>query len=177
MIGETIIFKKSLKLKDEDKFLKLKTYRKLLDINYNKSNYLIASTYIDSLLIYEDKSSKNFFDLKNLKNRLSNIIELEEKNIQIDSLIMLSNLSDKEIEKIFKKPDLVFNKVSEIKTTKINNGIFYYNNEAAIEKGILEFRKKWGKIKLEDNWKMNPNYERSKIIQIIIQLRTIRKKT
>ena len=71
---------------------------------------------------------------------------------------MLSNLSDKEIEKIFKKPDLVFNKVSENKTTKINNGIFYYNNEAAIEKGILEFRKKWGKIKLEDNWKMNPNY-------------------
>ena len=153
------IFKKSLTLKDEDKFLKLKTYRKLLDINYNKSNYLIASTYIDSLLIYEDKSSKNFFDLKNIKNRLSNIIELEEKNIQIDSLIMLSNLSDKEIEKIFKKPDLVFNKVLENKTTKINNGIFYYNNEAAIEKGILEFRKKWGKIKLEDNWKMNPNYD------------------
>ena len=30
------IFKKSLKLMDEDKFLKLKTYIKLLDINYNK---------------------------------------------------------------------------------------------------------------------------------------------
>ena len=64
-----------------------------------------------------------------------------------------------QIEKIFKKPNLVSNKVSENKTTKINNGIFYYNNEAAIEKGILEFRKKWGKIKLEDNWKMNPNYD------------------
>ena len=152
------IFKKSLILKDEDKFLKLKTYRKLLEINYNKSDYLITSTYIDSSLIYEDKSSKNFFDLKNLKNRLSNIIELEEKNIQIDSAIMLSKLSDKEIEKIFKKPSQVFNKVSENKTKKINDGIFYYNNKAAIETGINEFRKKWGEIKLEDNWKMNQNY-------------------
>ena len=152
------IFNKSLKLNNDDRSLKLRTYRNLLDINYDRGNYFISSRYVDSLLNYEDQSSKDFFDLKNLKKRLAYISELEEKNIQIDSAIILSNLSDKEIQILLKKTNPEPIKVSKEIVKQSKNGIFYYSNQAAINSGAEDFRKKWGKIKLEDNWKMKLTY-------------------
>ena len=154
----TLLFNKSLKFNQEDIPLKIRTYRNLQNIAYNDRNYLNSSKYIDTLLNYEDKSSKDFFQLKSLKNKLKNIVDLEQENIEIDSAFMLSKLNDKEIEKIFEQSQSSIPKEDIIKQNDRMRGVFYYYNQEAIDKGIEDFKRKWGNIELKDNWKMNQTF-------------------
>ncbi len=154
----TLLFNKSLKFNQEDIPLKIRTYRNLQNIAYSEGNYLNSSKYIDTLLNYEDKLSKDFFQLKSLKNKLKNIVELEQENIEIDSVFMLSKLNDKEIEKIFEQSQSSIPKEDIIKQNDRMRGVFYYYNQEAIDKGIEDFKRKWGNIELKDNWKMNQTF-------------------
>ena len=158
-IKATLLFNKSLKFNNEDIQLKIRTYRNLQNITYNDRNYLNSSKYIDTLLNYEDKSSKDFFKLKSLKNKLKNIVDLEQENIEIDSAFMLSKLNDKEIEKIFEESQLSIPKQNIIKQNDRMRGVFYYYNQEAIDKGIEDFKRKWGNIELKDNWKINQTFK------------------
>ena len=158
-IEATLLFNKSLKFNKEDIQLKIRTYRNLQNIAYNDRNYLNTSKYIDTLLNYEDKSSKDFFQLKSLKNKLKNIVDLEQENIEIDSAFMLSKLNDKEIEKIFEESQSSIPKHNIIKQNDRMRGVFYYYNQEAIDKGIEDFKRKWGNIELKDNWKINQTFK------------------
>ena len=158
-IKATLLFNKSLKFNNEDIQLKIRTYRNLQNITYNDRNYLNSSKYIDTLLNYEDKSSKDFFQLKSLKNKLKNIVDLEQENIEIDSAFMLSKLNDKEIEKIFEESQSSIPKQNRIKQNDRMRGVFYYYNQEAIDKGIEDFKRNWGNIELKDNWKINQTFK------------------
>ena len=91
------LFNKALKHENIDDFLKLKIYKNLQKICYDQKNYLESSNYIDTLLNIENQSSKEFFKLNALKNKLESVTKLEEKNIEIDSILTLSELTEKEI--------------------------------------------------------------------------------
>ena len=151
----TLLFNKSLKFNQEDVPLKIRTYRNLQNIAYNDGDYFSSSKYIDTILNYEEKTSKQFFVLKSLKNKLKNIVELEEENMQIDSAFMLSKLNDEEIKKIFEESQSFMPNEDIIKQNDRMTGVFYYYNQEAIDKGIEDFKRNWGNIELKDNWKMN----------------------
>ena len=154
----TLLFNKSLKFNQEDVPLKIRTYRNLQNIAYNDGDYFNSSKYIDTLLNYEEKTSKQFFVLKSLKNKLKNIVELEQENMQIDSAFMLSKLNDEEIKKIFEESQSFMPSVDIIKQNDRMRGVFYYYNQEAIDKGIEDFKRNWGNIELKDNWKMNQTF-------------------
>ena len=154
----TLLFNKSLKFNQEDVPLKIRTYRNLQNIAYNDGDYFSSSKYIDTILNYEEKTSKQFFVLKSLKNKLKNIVELEEENIQIDSAFMLSKLNDEEIKKIFEESQSFMPNEDIIKQNDRMTGVFYYYNQEAIDKGIEDFKRNWGNIELKDNWKMNQTF-------------------
>ena len=151
----TLLFNKSLKFNQEDVPLKIRTYRNLQNIAYNDGDYFNSSKYIDTLLKYEEKTSKQFFVLKSLKNKLKNIVELEQENMEIDSAFMLSKLNDEELKKIFEESKSFMPNDDIIKQNDRMRGVFYYYNQEAIDKGIEDFRRNWGNIELKDNWKMN----------------------
>ena len=154
----TLLFNKSLKFNQEDVPLKIRTYRNLQNIAYNDGDYFSSSKYIDTLLNYEEKTSKQFFVLKSLKNKLKNIVELEQENMEIDSAFMLSKLNDEEIKKIFEKSQSFIPSEDIVKQNDRMRGVFYYYNQEAIDKGIEDFKRNWGNIELKDNWKMNQTF-------------------
>ena len=156
------LFNKALKYENIDHFLKLKIYKNLQKISYDQKNYLESSNYIDTLLKIENQSSKEFFKLNALKNKLKSVTKLEEKNIEIDSILILSKLTEKEINDLKTKSNSDTQKKQIKVSNNFNKNTFYYYNQLAIEKGIQDFKMKWGDIKLQDNWKMN--LEQNKVI-------------
>ena len=156
------LFNKALKYENIDHFLKLKIYKNLQKISYDQKNYLESSNYIDTLLNIENQSSKEFFKLNALKNKLKSVTKLEEKNIEIDSILILSKLTEKEINDLKTKSNSDTQKKQIKVSNNFNKNTFYYYNQLAIKKGIQDFKMKWGDIKLQDNWKMN--LEQNKVI-------------
>ena len=53
-------------------------------------------------------------------------MELEQKNMEIDSAFMLSKLNDKEIKKIFEEPQSFMPSEDIIKQNDRMRGVFYY---------------------------------------------------
>jgi tetratricopeptide (TPR) repeat protein len=81
----------------------------------------------------------------------------DQQNLLIDSLIKAEKEAyrkkqedKKAAEK--KAAEVVFNQ-DKFSNLDPNNVTWYFNNPTAIKNGIVEFERRWGKRKLEDNWR------------------------
>ncbi len=153
---------------NDQKFL---SYEKIGTFFLNKKNYIPAANYYDSanLFIPADYKFKEEF-----KNKTKSLLELS-KNYQIyeknDSIIELVQMGKAKAKAIISKKLNKEKKEEEnrqiIETTKIeaqnntpnssnNNSNWYFGNESNVARGKDVFQRKWGKIKLKDNWKLAP---------------------
>ncbi len=160
------ILVKSIKHMDnKDPFQKAVSFAMLGKLYYTKSEYEAAKVSYDSASFYgTNPPIDNIDEVNTRKNVLSDVV----KNIRIirkqDSLLVLSQKSEKEQKAIAKKEAERLKKAEQAalqpKTqvisltpgTTVKSNWYFYNN-SLMEKGASEFRQKWGLRKLEDNWR------------------------
>lgn len=147
--------------------LKFLIFEKIGSINYAKSNYVLAAKYYDSALLV---MPENYEFKKEFAKKAEALKKLQlEYNIFIaeDSILNLADLGPekarKAIEKTIRKEyeqELAKQKSKDAQilageSVKNNtpSGQWYFSNKELIEKGRLNFQKKWGKLTLQDNWK------------------------
>ncbi|HNV51617.1 MAG TPA: tetratricopeptide repeat protein, partial [Tenuifilaceae bacterium] len=151
------------------------SYLVLADYNFEKSNYTKAQAYYDSSYNALDK---NFPDYNRLEVKTRHLNKLVE-NLNIisaeDSLLRIAGMPSKErdelIAKIIADLQIAEQKAKELEQEERQRsmllqqtqryrtdaepagGKWYFYNPASISYGQSEFQMKWGKRKLEDNWR------------------------
>ena len=149
----------------------------LAKIEFTQSNFVVSRQYYDSTIYFmpEDHrfykpSMKQYIILTDLVNNL-NTIQMQ------DSLVALALLPKPELNAIIKKiiaeeilkenlekekerqkqQDLFQGNRNNNRNEQFGNntsgGKWYFYNPATLSFGLSEFRKKWGKRKLEDDWR------------------------
>ena len=151
------------------------SFLQLGKIYYNRSDYTLSKTFYDSAYVfmpeqhhYYEETEKTQKTLEKLVNHLTTI-SLE------DSLQKLASLTESERREIIQSviAEVVKKEQEELrqKQNRANRGMFdrggrndnfgtntsggkwYFYNPATLSFGLSEFRKKWGKRKLEDDWR------------------------
>ncbi len=132
---------------------------------YNNSDYEPAKAAYDSASFYgSNPPIENINEVNTRKTVLGDIVTYLHIIHTQDSLLMLSQKSEKEQKAIAKKElDRIKKLLEEQKSTETkvetlipNNSTksnWYFYKTDLIEKGAKEFTQKWGKRKLEDNWR------------------------
>ncbi len=151
--------------RSQDKYLKEKAYEQMSEIGFQKKDYLMAGTYLDSLLQVMDKETLKYLKTRHKRRNIDDIIVLEKLIKRNDSIMTLvkadsltrvkmiqdyiDKLRQKEAEEMQKKSaETDFTQVKPKYTS------FYFYNNSLVEKGKAYFEKTWGKIKLTDMWRL-----------------------
>lgn len=149
---------------------KFVVYERVGSLFYEKTNYVISAQYYDSaqrVLPQNYPSKKDFLKKVEALNRL-----LVQYNIykSKDSILELAALGpekakdkiEKEIKKAYQKEKAnelflesqTLNKQT-VASTQIGAGTsrqWYFSSKENVDKGKIQFQKKWGKLVLKDNW-------------------------
>ncbi len=148
---------------------------KLGDYYYNKKEYVKSEPYYkEASTIY----TKEYFDFQRINHRALILAELVQENSIVhlqDSLQTLATMPEKErleaIQKVIDKyieeekkkkekeyeaqyadDDDKFSMPMQPIGRNMNNSWYFYN-PTTVSQGKNDFRKKWGRRKLEDNWR------------------------
>lgn len=149
------LFSNALESEKIDFTLKSKIYDELYKIYLSEKNYLLASKYLDSSLVYIDSSTIKYFRLNKSRNKLNEVAKLEKENQLLDSLIYVNSLSENERIKLLSKSAPISEYYNNEVSVRSSNS-FYFDNKKTVDLGIKNFKEKWGDILLTDDWKMNP---------------------
>lgn len=143
-------------------------YRQTGDIHYRRANYPDAKTAYDSAVFYgSNPAMDSLADVTGRKNVLSDVVANLKVIRTQDSLLALAGKSDKEqraaakkeLERLKKeKSDMAAPVVAGVAlqpnaTPGAAKSNWYFYNTASLEKGIGEFKQKWGNRPLQDNWR------------------------
>ena len=161
---------KSINLSTNNLSQKLKSMQRMGDLFFEKSQYITSYFYYDSIQKLSSIDYKNKDQVDKKYKLLKNIFinkTLIEKN---DSLFAICSLNPKQrIDKIYQVLDLELAKRAEkleaplltnsnkelsipINNSPINQSFFIWDQKM-LERGKVEFDKKWGKRIPEDNWR------------------------
>jgi tetratricopeptide (TPR) repeat protein len=148
------------------------------ELYYDDQLYRPAQSYYDTAVAYMDSESPNFKSVQKRQSTLSFLVE----NLNIistqDSLQKIASMSEsqrnsfidglisklKEQERLEKqkaqadKNESAFlngnqNNRSNIRANQSRGGVWYFYNPTTLSFGFSEFGRKWGRRKLEDNWR------------------------
>lgn len=144
------------------------SYITLADLNYEEEGYVLAQAYYDSSLAL---INSDYFDYNRVSNRSVVLTDLVDHLTTIklnDSLLVLAELSPKELESFLYKQavDLVDaeikqenkNKQAQLIASgntsgKNDKNSWYFYSEASKNSGYKKFKQVWGDIELEDDWR------------------------
>lgn len=164
---------------------KTESFYKLASLYYEDENYLGAKKYYDSSFYAMGEKDPRKKEVERLSASLTDIA----KNISIieiqDSLLRVSSLTEKEqkqwAKKILKEKEkeagsksntqgpamldqTAFNRNTISLSTVSGNDTkttFFAYDEKALKKGIKDFERTWGSVKLQDNWAMSSRISNS----------------
>ena len=167
-------YNKSIAEKSKSKYLQSLNYRTLGNIEFDDAKYKLAGAYYDSTLTQLKINSKDYRKIKKKRDNLDEVIFYEDEAQQTDSILNIVSLSKEDQEAYFqsyidelkrkeeaeaqKKKEALFQNQFDNNGTKGSGNKakaeqFYFYNQTAVSFGMNEFRKKWGEIQLEDNWR------------------------
>ncbi|MCK4664652.1 MAG: hypothetical protein KAT68_17415 [Bacteroidales bacterium] len=145
----------------------------LADIYFEEPVYTLAQIYYDSAITFLDEKHSDYQSIYKKSRNLNELVSYLTIVQTEDSLQIVASLSEKERLKLI---DNIIGKVKEDearqkeqnKLDRINNqltqnyqsrtdptggGKWYFYNTNALSIGSSEFIKKWGRRKLEDDWR------------------------
>lgn len=163
------------------------SFLSLAEIEYSRSNFIASQLFYDSTIYFMSEDYRLYSSAYKKYDVLTDLAE-NLKTIQLqDSLIglallprtelnaIIKEIIDKEIQKeneerekeIMKRKNLSegnrFGNRNEQFGNNTSGGKWYFYNPATLSFGLSEFTKKWGKRKLEDDWRRK-NKKSTKII-------------
>jgi tetratricopeptide (TPR) repeat protein len=163
-------------------FQKTTSALKLADIYFTRQNYRMAQAYYDSTMQFLPKDFPNYDELTEKTLTLTDLVRNLEMVQTEDSLQKLAKLPEAELTKLIDKMIEDFKKAEQQKkiaeekqqmdaSIGIGGGMYgkgadnlnaigggggwYFYNTSAKTYGYTEFLKKWGRRKLEDNWRVS----------------------
>lgn len=165
----------SAKLSTDNNNQKGMSYLVLADYYFEKSNYTLAQAYYDSSYNALDKNYPDYNKLE-IKTRYLNklvdnlnIIKAEDSLLRVANMppkdrdaLIAKIIADKQIEEQKAKAAeqeerqqaLLYQQNQRYRTeSQSTTGKWYFYNQASLSYGQSEFQMKWGKRKLEDNWR------------------------
>lgn len=151
---------------------KVMSYLKLADIYFNRQSYSKAGAYYDSTASFIDDDFPDYEEIltntRNLNQLVQNlnIIEFEDSVQQVAQLSeaeqtkLVNNLIAQYRDEEKRKQQQAANNRNyryqnnrNFRNNITSSGKWYFYNPSALSYGQSEFEKKWGKRKLEDNWR------------------------
>jgi tetratricopeptide (TPR) repeat protein len=170
-------FKQSVEKSEFNEAQKARSFLELGKIYYAKSNYMSASIYYDSTIVFIDTEHKEYSQIKEKQEILAELATYINTIMLEDSLQVLAGLNENELNKVIneiikkeQKRELEKQQEERQKANqrfennrfggrennfgkKTSGGRWYFYNPATLSFGHSEFQKKWGKRKLEDDWR------------------------
>lgn len=152
------------------------SFLRIADIYFDRKEYKPAQAYYDSTIVFLPKDFKNYDQIKNKKESLTEMIKnlniiLHEDSLQkvalmdtakinkmIDGMIaqLIKDEEKKKLEEEAKAQILANNPVQDQNNpwdNSPNSGLWYFYNKTTASFGVSEFFKKWGNRQSEDNWR------------------------
>lgn len=162
-------YQKSVAVSSNSKH-KTMVYKLLGDLFFKLPHYVNSKLYYDSTLLFMDKNHENYHEIQFKNEGLTKLVE----NIRIielqDSLIGLSTMDERDIDKLianlikeakvedeqlrlkkeaFEQQELAQKNASRLK----GPSSWYFTNSTTLEFGRKEFSRIWGERTLEDHWR------------------------
>ncbi|MCG8579940.1 MAG: tetratricopeptide repeat protein [Bacteroidales bacterium] len=167
-------FKKSVNASIDNTNQKGLSYREAGEIYYARMDYANAYFYYDSALVSIDEDYEKIDELKERHYGLSGLVDhlltvQREDSLQrladmsepvlyayLDDIIAEKEAEQKRLEKLQEEEsmsDAFFYQTSNMRDASGQPGKWYFYNQNSMGMGKMEFEKRWGKRKLEDNWR------------------------
>ncbi len=167
------LYKQSATATTRNEQQKATTFLTLADIYYGKKHYIPAQAYYDSSMQSLRPDYKDYDRVKSRADNLNilvgnlNTIELQDSLLRLAAMSepervrvvnnIIQQIRNKEAEEqqkelLASQNYNMYNNRSQTQTTA-NQGNWYFYNQVSIQQGMAEFQAKWGKRKLEDNWR------------------------
>ncbi len=175
-------YNKSLDAYRDDRKMQSVNYQTLAEIYFDYTEYKIAGAYYDSTLTNLEEGTRIYRRIKKKRENLDDVIKYEDIAYINDSIISIVNMNESErlayftdyttnlkeqavadsIVKVTEENEIANNEFyqgsnigDKEKGPKSGGGSFYFYNSTTIAYGKQEFKKRWGKRKLEDNWRLS----------------------
>lgn len=167
-----VYFNKSLRATQNEPKLNALNYENLAIYDFDRNAYKTAGSYYDSVLTNLPENTKKYRAIKKKLDNLEDVIKYEDIVHYADSVITLYNqpvdqqitFFEEHIAKLEKAKEALQKKeIADIakgfaafdksKGGKENKGKFYFYNITSLGYGKNDFKNKWGKRTLEDNWR------------------------
>ncbi len=151
--------------RSDDKQLKEKAYEQMVSIGFYKKDYLMAGTYLDSLLAVMPHETLKYLKTQHKRNNIDDIIVLEKRIKRNDSIMQLVKADSLGRVKIIQAyidklredeaKSVAVNEDEDYSEVKSKYTSFYFYNKSLAAKGAEIFEKKWGKMSLADLWRLS----------------------
>ena len=172
-------YNKSIQAYQEDRVMQSVNYQTLAEIYFDDRYYKFAGAYYDSTLTNLDEGTRSWRRIKKKRENLDDVIKYEDIAFENDSVLKLVNMTEaqqlsyfsiyttqlkqKAIEdslaRIENEENIsnneFFTSNKEKSQDKTGGSSFYFYNSTTIAFGKQEFEKRWGKRRLEDNWRLS----------------------
>lgn len=152
------------------------SFLKRADIYFEKTNYPTAEANYDSAITFLPKDYPDYSTIETKKNSLTalvinlNVITLEdslqglskmtekERNKAVEAMIVKLEREEKRKEEerqrmLANQAQNAQNPISVPVSASSSSGAWYFYNPTTVSFGVMEFTKKWGSRKLENNWR------------------------
>ncbi len=149
------------------------SFNQLAEIYYQKPEYKPAYAYLDSALYSFDEDFYKYDEISDLHDDLEGLVTRiltveREDSLQriakmnesqrfafIDNLIEQEKKRQEELKKQEEEQDgdFYFSNSQTSTSSASNSGKWYFYNPNSVALGKSEFERKWGRRKLEDNWR------------------------
>ena len=153
------------------------SFLSLAELYYAENDYYTSKDYYDSTIYYMQDDYRGYSQVKQKQSLLSELVENLLRITLEDSLQALAQLSEEDLkntiqevinQKKAKERELLekerrreqsfttsnrYTERNEQFGRNTSGGNWYFYNPATLSFGQSEFRKKWGKRKLEDDWR------------------------
>ncbi len=150
------------------KSLQRLAYTKLADIYWDRSDYVNAGAYLDSLLSVTDKDKLEYLLISQRRRSIDQIVHWEKLIRRNDSLIALSRLDTAEQRR---RIEAYIRRLQAEEAARARKrlqaaqqgegeaaGNFYFYNQKQVATGKEQFRRQWGNRQLEDLWRLTNKY-------------------
>ena len=176
-------YNKSLEAYRDDVKMQAVNYKTLAEIFFDYTEYKIAGAYYDSTLTNLVEGSREYRRIKKKRVNLDDVIKYEDIAFENDSIIRIVNMNEADRLSYFSeyttklKARAIEDSLAKIeeentiannefyqggknnfgseKGPKTGNSTFYFYSSTTIAFGKQEFKKRWGKRRLEDNWRLS----------------------
>jgi tetratricopeptide (TPR) repeat protein len=157
-------YNRAIKTSTTNRYQKGLAYLKLADLNFNElKNYVKAKAYYDSAVNTLPKTYPNYDLVARKSKNLQYLTERYQLISFQDTLQAFARIPDNErIERVQRfqsatqtLPTTSLLQVGSTPAQLKSNSTFYFDNQNAMDLGFVDFGRKWGNRKQEDNWRQS----------------------